>query len=220
MLSTHRQRQDWEAAIGHARGLDGVDPERIVVWGTSNSGGHVIWVAARDHRLAAAIAQVPHTSGPATLRLLDPARAAKLTGLAIVDVVRGLLGRRPRYIPTVGPPGSVAAMTADDAANGYRAMYPDGFDWRNQVAARIMLSYGLDSPGRDAAEVECPILFLVGTDDHITPPRPAIEAAGRAPRGELITYPLSHFEIYRGEPFERAVADQLEFLQRHVLEAK
>jgi uncharacterized protein len=148
--------------------------------------------------------------------MLNRSRAAKLSGLAIVDGVRGLLGRPPRYIPTVGPPGSVAAMTADDAAHGYPAMYPDGFDWRNQVAARIMLSYGLDSPGRDAAKVECPILFLVGSDDHITPPEPAIEAAGRAPRGELITYPLSHFEIYRGEAFERAVADQLEFLERHV----
>jgi hypothetical protein len=29
-------------------------------------------------------------------------------------------------------------------------------------------------------------------------------------------YPIRRFEIYRGEPFERAVADQLGFLGRHL----
>jgi fermentation-respiration switch protein FrsA (DUF1100 family) len=107
-------------------------------------------------------------------------------------------------------------MTGDDAAAGYAGMYPQGFDWRNEVAARIMLSFALYSPGKRASEVSCPILFQVGTDDHITPPRPAVKAAGRAPRGELLTYPLSHFEIYRGQPFEHAVGDQISFLRRHV----
>jgi fermentation-respiration switch protein FrsA (DUF1100 family) len=50
----------------------------------------------------------------------------------------------------------------------------------------------------------------------VTPPAPAIKAARAAPHGELLTYPLGHFDLYRGEPFERAVGDQLEFLGRHV----
>ena len=36
--------------------------------------------------------------------------------------------------------------------------------------------------------------------------------AAAAPRGEIKRYPVGHFEIYLGEPFERAVADQTEFL--------
>lgn len=216
LVHTGRQHEDWHAAIAHARGLDGVDPERVVIWGSSNSGGHVIHVAARDDRLAAAVAQVPHTSGIATLAEIEPLRAARLTGLGLVDQARALLGRSPRYMPTVGPPGSLAAMTADAAAGGYAAMYPEGFEWRNEVAARIMLTYALYSPGRDASKVSCPILFQVGTNDHITPPKSALKAAERAPRGELLTYPISHFEVYTGEPFERAVTDQLEFLRRHL----
>jgi hypothetical protein len=35
-------------------------------------------------------------------------------------------------------------------------------------------------------------------------------------RSEVRTYPIGHFEIYTGAPFERAVADQLHFLRRHV----
>ena len=54
----------------------------------------------------------------------------------------------------------------------------------------------------------------VAADDVVTPPAPAIEAAGRAPRGELLTYAgLGHFDVYRGEAYERVVGDQLEFLR-------
>ena len=54
------------------------------------------------------------------------------------------------------------------------------------------------------------------SDDVVTPPAPARKAAAAAPRGELIEYPGGHFDIYVGEPFERAIADQLEFLDRHL----
>jgi uncharacterized protein len=216
LVSTRRQHQDWSAAIAHARALDGIDGGRVAAWGTSNSGGHVIHVAARDPGIAAAISQVPHTSGLATLRELEPRRMLHLTWLGLVDGARALAGRPPRYMPTVGPPGSVAAMTGDDAADGYAALYPEGYGWRNEVPARIMLTYALYSPGRDASRVGCPILFQVATEDHITPSAPALKAARDAPRGELITYPGGHFDIYRGEAFERAVADQLEFLGRHL----
>jgi len=37
-----------------------------------------------------------------------------------------------------------------------------------------------------------------------------------APRGEIVRYPVGHFEIYNGAPFERAVTDQVEFLRRHL----
>ena len=36
------QLQDWRSAVSFARTLDGVDPERIVLWGFSFSGGHVV----------------------------------------------------------------------------------------------------------------------------------------------------------------------------------
>lgn len=36
-----KQLADWEAAIGCAAGLPGVDPGRVAVWGFSLSGGHL-----------------------------------------------------------------------------------------------------------------------------------------------------------------------------------
>jgi hypothetical protein len=51
----------------------------------------------------------------------------------------------------------------------------------------------------------------------VAPVKAAQDAAWRATgRAEVRTYPIGHFDIYTGEPFERAIADQLHFLRRHV----
>jgi uncharacterized protein len=42
LLDIKQQLADWAAAISYVRGLDDIDPERIALWGTSFSGGHVI----------------------------------------------------------------------------------------------------------------------------------------------------------------------------------
>ena len=48
LLDIARQLDDYRAVIEWARGLDGIDPDRIVLWGTSYSGGHVLTLAAAD----------------------------------------------------------------------------------------------------------------------------------------------------------------------------
>jgi hypothetical protein len=53
--------------------------------------------------------------------------------------------------------------------------------------------------------------------DAVAPVKGAQDAAWRATgRAEVRTYPIGHFDIYVGRPFERAIADQLYFLGRHV----
>ena len=62
------QLADWQAAIAHAASLPGVDPAKLAIWSFSASGGHVFRVAARNPRVAAAIAQTPNADGPAAAR--------------------------------------------------------------------------------------------------------------------------------------------------------
>jgi fermentation-respiration switch protein FrsA (DUF1100 family) len=217
LVSVRRQHQDWDAAIHFARGLEGVDPDRIAIWGSSYGGGHVIAVASRHPELAAAIAQVPHTSAVATARSASPGNTLKLTARGALDLAGAALRRAPRYVPIVAPSGELGAMTTPDALPGYSALYPPGFEWRNEVLARSVLATAAYSPGRRARRVQCPLLVQVASADVTTPPEPARKAARRAPRGELVEYEgLGHFDVYVGEPFERTVADQLDFLRRHV----
>jgi uncharacterized protein len=69
-------------------------------------------------------------------------------------------------------------------------------------------------PGRAAARLARPVLFCICDQDAITPARQTLNYAAAVPRGEVKRYPVGHFEIYVGEPFEQAVADQTEFLTR------
>jgi fermentation-respiration switch protein FrsA (DUF1100 family) len=217
LLSAKRQLDDWRAAIAYARTLDGVDTTRIGLWGSSYSGGHVMALAAEDPSIKAAVSQNPHANGIKTLLALGPARAARLGYAGLRDVAAAAIGQECSLIPTVGPPGTTAAMTTPDAEPGYTAMYDEGFEWRNEFTPRAALVLPLYSPGRRTKDIGCPLLVQVCSDDAITPPAPAIEAAAAAPKGELITYAgLGHFDIYRGESLERAAADQIDFLNRHL----
>ena len=88
---------------------------------------------------------------------------------------------------------------------------------RNEVAARIALHVASYRPARQAGRIRCPILFCVADHDALTAPGPVLRAASKAPRAEVKHYPIGHFDIYIGEWFERAVADQTDFLTRHLL---
>lgn len=217
LIDIGRQHADWRAALAHARTIEGIDPGRVALWGTSFSGGHVLHTAARDDGIAAVVSQVPHTSGPATVANAGPLRLARMTLAGLRDQVGAALGRSPHTIPIVGPPGSLAAMTSPDAEPGYSALYPPGLHWDNEVAARIALRIGTYSPGRDAKRIACPVLVVLASEDAVTPPGPARSAAEAAPQGELLEYECGHFEVYVGEWFERAVVDEGAFLHRVLL---
>jgi len=217
LIDISQQLADWRAAIAFARTLNGVDPECVALWGSSFSGGHALVLAAEDRGIKAVVSQAPHIDGIKTLQRLGAANAARLTLAGLRDAAGAMLGRGPHRIPLVGPPGTTAAMTTPDAEAGYRSIYDEGFEWREDCLPRVALVMPLYRPGRSAKDVGCPILIQVCSDDSITPPGPAIDAAGKAPKGELIVYAgLGHFDIYRGEHFERAVADQTDFLLRHL----
>lgn len=217
LLSPRKQLGDWAAAIAYARTLPQVDGDRVIAWGTSFGGGHVLSTAAsRPAGLVAAIAQCPFTDGIASALAMHPASSAKATVAAARDVVGHWLGRPPHLIATAGPPRGTALMTAPDAEPGYLALVPPGSDFRNEVAARVVFDILRYRPGRGAGRIEVPTLFAVCEKDSVAPSGPTLRYAARVPRGEVRTYPDGHFAIYQGDPFERVVADQVDFLRRHV----
>ncbi len=211
LLDIGRQQDDYRAVIDWARHADGVDPDRIALWGSSFSGGHVLTVAAGDPRIAAVIAQAPFTDSVAAIRAMPVRNILRASVAAVRDQLGALAGRPPRYLPAVGAPGSFAAMTAPEAQPGFAAIVGPESLWRNEVAARIVLRLTLYRPVRDASRLTMPVLFCVCDADATTPPGPSLEAARRAPRGELRRYPYGHFDIYNDPQVK---TDQVEFLSR------
>ena len=59
--------RDYRDAITFAETLHETDAERIGIWGSSYSGGHVLVVGAIDRRVKCVVSQVPLISGQATM---------------------------------------------------------------------------------------------------------------------------------------------------------
>lgn len=218
LLDIRRQQEDWMAAMAFARGQEAIDPNRLVLWGTSFSGGHVLHAGAEDRNVAAVISQCPFTDGFASMGAMSPSTLVRVSFLALLDGLAALTHRPPVRVPLAGPPGSAALMTAPDVLSGYRALLPEGLEFDEEVAARIAMHVPFYRPGKRASRVDCPVLFLICEEDSVAPARASLRHARKAPKGEIEIFPVGHFDIYRGEAFERAVERQIRFLRENVPE--
>jgi len=216
VVDHRRHREDYHAAVAHARALPGVDPDRIVLWGTSNSGGHVIAVAAEDPLIAGVMSQGAAMDGAAAVlnvwSYAGPRQLLRLTAHAAIDIVWSLLNRRPHHVQLAGEPESLAAMSTDDSLPGYSAIWGPSFV--NQMAARGLLLYLLNRPVARAKRLRMPVHLVIANYDSIAPTS-GMEKVAKRVRGPVRVERLDvgHFDIYLGDPFEQTVKAQTEFLR-------
>lgn len=220
LLSVGMQHQDWRAALSYARSLDRVDPHKVIAWGTSFAGGHVITLAGQGEPLAAIVAQVPHVSGPAAVKSTGLRASLRVMAPAVRDLVGSLVGREPVRIDSVGAPGRVGMMTTPDARPGMLKLISESglseASYPQTVAARIALTIGSYSPKRWVSRVECPALVQIVSDDTITPRHVAQAAAAKIRHSTVKVYPGGHFDPYVEPLFDTVIADQIDFLNLHV----
>lgn len=217
-VSLQRQRDDYRAVLEHARGLPGVT--RVVLWGVSLSGGHVLSVAAGRDDVAAVVSLTPLVDGAAAGRLAlqhhTARHLARSTALGVRSRVAGRLGRTPSRMPIVARPGELGALTLPGAYEDYTALA--GPTWRNEVDAAVGLELGAVKVGKDAADVRCPVLVQIADADRSAPPHAAATVAFAA-RAQVRHYPCDHFDVWRigagTRPWhDAAVAHQIAFLER------
>lgn len=210
-----RQIQDWEAAIQYVRSLPEIDWQRIVLWGTSFSGGHVLHLVAQTDQITAVISQIPHVSGPATTLKAHPLTSLKCTLAGLLDLAGSLINR-PFYSPVVGNPGECAAITGDNASEAYLNTLPDDANWENKVLSRSFLQVPLYSPRNGARQITAPTLVIVAAHDSVVSPSAAKRAARKIPQSTFHLLDCDHFEPYGGAHFEANMSLQLAFLREHV----
>ncbi|MET8861998.1 alpha/beta fold hydrolase [Nonomuraea sp. NPDC004580] len=211
------QLADVRAAVDFVRGHERVDPGKVLLWGNSLGGAHVITVAADDPRIAAVVSQIPFNGFPKKVEGRSTGETLKVLGAIFWDALRGRLGLRPYYIPMVGRPGELA-VTATPEADQHIQTLTGGeqqTSWRNSVAPRGLLQMMRYHPAESAARLTCPLLVCVAADDRETPPESNRELAERASDGELRVYPGTHFTFYTDPALrDRVVADQVAFYRR------
>jgi pimeloyl-ACP methyl ester carboxylesterase len=212
------QLEDYRAAMAAAGSLPGVDRTRLVLWGVSLAGGHVLAAGAHRDDVAAVVALTPLVDGLAAARLAlrhhAPSSIARSTVSGLRSRLSSLAGRAPVMMPLVGRPGEVAALSLPGHYESYHAVA--GPTWRNEIDASVGMQLGGHRPARDAKHLRCPLLVQIADFDRSAPPHASAKAAFKG-RAEVRHYPCDHFDVLPGaEWFEPALAHQVSFLTRHL----
>jgi len=214
LVDPFRHCQDWEAALEHVRHLPDIDAERIALWGTSLSGGHVIVTAAHNPDVRAIVAQIPYVAP--NMELFGFRDSLKAYCAAYRDLGRKLTGRDPYCVPVVGDIGTFAMLNTPECKEGYKSFIPGDSSWENRVPARLMFKTPFYTPMRLAKRVVCPALLIAAENDSLIPSETVKKVASRMLRGEFEQLPCNHFAPYQGEFFERIVQLETEFLCTHL----
>lgn len=220
-VSLSGQADDYRAAIIAAKQQPGVDADRVILWGVSQSGGNVFVVADGRDDICAVLSLVPMVNGIAAGRLAAQQRPAtqlaRSTVRGIGSAIAGRIGRSPTMVPVVGPPGSGSLLDADGYEEQYLALV--GPSWRNELDASIALEVGGFRADRHAKNIAVPTLVQIADFDRGSPPHAAAKAAFAA-RAEVRHYPCDHFDVLPGnEWFDAAVMHEIGFLTRHLVGA-
>lgn len=215
-----QQVRDYRDAITWAETLPETDPDRIGVWGSSYSGGHVMVVGAIDRRVRCVVAQVPLASGHDNAQRLI--RADYLAGVQKAfdeDRRARMAGKPPAMIPVVAEdPSAPSALPTPDSWRWFtetaRARAPS---WRNEVTLRSVEMFTEYEPASYAGFVSpTPLMIVVALGDVLTVADLALAAYERAlgPK-RLVTLKGGHFDAYVAD-FEGASKPAVEWFTEHL----
>jgi pimeloyl-ACP methyl ester carboxylesterase len=206
--------EDYHSAIHYVKTMPNIDIAKIVLWGTSYSGGHVLTVASQDTTIAGVIAQVPFVDGIATAFHLPIKNIIIGMYSGIRDMLTQIVNSKPYTIPVVSLPDSFAAMNTADSYQGYMNLVPAEVTDENWCPARVCLTLPLYRPTTYVKNIMCPVCIIAAEYDSLIPLSAVKKAEGNIKNIDFHILPCGHFEPYKGTMFEKSIAIQKRFLER------
>jgi fermentation-respiration switch protein FrsA (DUF1100 family) len=196
-----QQVRDYRDAITFAETLPEVDRNRIGVWGSSYSGGHVMVLGAIDRRVKCVVSQVPLISGHRNARRLIRADfIAVVQSQFDADRRARYAGKPAAMIPVVAenPLAPCALPTADSWAWFTETGKKRAPAWRNEVTLQSVELFTEYEPGVYIEWISpTPFMMVVAAADHLTVSDEALAAFARAPEPKkLVLLPGGHFDAY------------------------
>jgi len=194
------QVRDYQHAISYVRSRDEIDPERIGIFGSSYSGGHVLVVGAIDPRVKAVVSQVPATHlFKAFQRNVREDVWELLMQSLVGDREARYAGEEPGMLPVVNEdPAGPATLPQPESYRWFMQAAERAPNWKNEVTMQSLamaLSY---EPWVFVKRISpTPLLMLVAANDNLVPTDLALETYEMAlePK-ELIITPGDHFLAY------------------------
>ncbi|HWK28060.1 MAG TPA: alpha/beta hydrolase [Solirubrobacter sp.] len=214
------QVRDYRTAITYAGTRSEVDANRIGIWGSSYSGGHVLVVAAIDRRVKCVVSQVPLVSGHANFRALVRADfIAAFQAQFNADREARFAGEAPAMVPVVdADPLAPSALPTPDSYAWFTATHESRApSWRNEVTLRSVELFTEYEPGTYLPWISpTPLLMCVAENDVLTQTEIAIAGyeTAREPK-RLVILPGGHFDAYV-DGFDHAGPAAVDWFTRHL----
>ena len=219
------QARDYLAAIDFLVDFDGIDPNRIGVWGVSLSGAIAAVVAAVDSRVAAVVLQVPAFGDDLVPIEHDDSKVNSIKDTVLDADLDSFERTVDEPLPIVSPtqlsvPSILKSLTAYHWFINYGSRYGTG--WENQATI-----VRLETPSPFDAQacvplIEAPIMMLVAEDDEMegADSEVARQVFNRANDPKVLTEIRGgHFgAIYHDSPeFTMSARAQQRFLEEHLI---
>jgi len=224
-ISPHDQMEDYRNALTWLSLQPEIDADRLGVWGSSFSGGHVIQVAAHDSRVKAVVSQAGAMDVDQIIHTIaGPEMFAGLQHLTVQERIRHATEGGEKYIPSTGRPGEGFALQPDQDSYDFahQAQATVAPAWRNEVTMGSLDAILEHAPGRFIDLVAPrPLLMILAKDDVIAPPDSIREAFNRAggPK-RLLEIDGGHYAVYSGNGAKKAAQAAIEWFTEHLSHAK
>lgn len=216
MISINSQLEDWKTMIQYASTCKFIDNRRIVLWGTSLSGGYALSLASELKNIQAIMVQIPYVDGAETAKLYPLQRYPQALKLSSQDYMGSKMGLNPKRLPVVDQ-YKLCFMPTADSYYGYLSIVNPDYYWSGEVPARVFFNLMRYRQIQLVRQINIPVLFIAAQHDSLIPIESSREAATNiAPFVSYHEWDMKHFDIYHGSWFEKAVTTQLEFLHQHI----
>lgn len=196
-VSPFHQRQDLHNALTWLSEHPQIDADRLGIWGTSYSGGHVLQVAAFDRRVKAVVSQVPATDLFRQIRQAPLAHRARYDELIAADRLARFRGLPAKTMKLAAPEGE-ASLFGPSSFPWIARNVSEHATFRNEVTLASLEEFVQFDPVNYIEAISpTALLFITARQDRLVSPellRQAFERAGEPKK--LLTVEGSHYDVY------------------------
>ena len=210
------QQQDYRNAITWVSLQKEVDSERIGIWGTSDSGGHVLHLGAFDRRVKAVVAQIPTVN--ARYQSLNAEIQARRAVFYARNRVEEYKKGTVNYFPVIGPVGQPVCLPQKEAYEYFTKAAKEAPTWKNQVTLESLDIYREFAPATFIHRIApTPLLMVVASNDVVTSSENEIKAFERAGEPKkLVVFEGGHFDVFDDPAFTEASTAAVEWFKQYL----
>lgn len=214
------QRRGYRDAITCLSLRPDVDADRIGIFGTSYSGGHVLEVAAHDRRVKCVVSQIPAISGfEAFRRSVRPDGRAAFLEMQDKDREARFRGAAPMMVNAVSDdPAEFCAMPGKAAFDYFMEQARIAPNWKNELTLRSFDLYRAVSNAAFTPWISpTPLLMIIALADELAAPDLSLDAYQQAKEPKkLVLLPGNHFSPYSDE-FSLTGNETRDWFTRHLV---